>query len=192
MNRLHRRPRRGWTAIGIIILLLLVAIAAGIIVANIDFQRYRMDDNARALKNQFIAQQLRAVKSRTPVIVSIMYDRGKLTITQDANSNGIADAGEHSFVWGLVNEAKFVVPPVTIGGATPFYATGPGLTYLNQSYRYPTVTFYPSGSTSGDVVVYIGSATGRLADLRALQITGASAKVKFYRFAAGGWKLADM
>jgi Tfp pilus assembly protein FimT len=192
VNRMHRRSRRGWTVVGIVILLLLVAIVAGIVLANIDFERYRMDENARALKNQFIAQQLRAVKSNTPMMVAILYDRGKLRITQDANGNGIADAGEHTFMWGLVNDAKFVIPPVTIGGAAPAYATGPGLTYLNQSYRYPTVTFYPSGSTGGDVVVYIGSAAGRLADLRALQITGASSKVKFYRFASGAWKLADM
>ena len=55
-----------------------------------------------------------------------------------------------------------MIPPVSIDGATPYYATGPGLTYLNQTYLYPTVTFYPNGSTSGDVVIYIGSATGRL------------------------------
>jgi hypothetical protein len=189
---MHRRPRRGWTAIGIVILLLLIAMVAGIIAANTDFERYRMDDNARALKNQFIAQQLRAVKSNVPMMVAILTDRGKLSITQDANGNGIADATEHSFTWGLMEGAKFVIPPATIGGGAPSYATGPGLSYLNQSYKYPTVTFYPSGSTRGDVVVYIGSAAGRLADLRALQIIGASSKVKCYRWAAGGWKLADM
>jgi Tfp pilus assembly protein FimT len=192
VNRMHRRARRGWTVIGVVILLLLVALVAGIILANIDFERYRMDENARALKNQFIAQQLTAVKLNVPVIVAFVYDRGKLTITRDANSNGIADAGEHSYTWALMDGARFVTPPVTIGGAAPYYATGPGLTYLNQSYHYPTVTFYPNGSASGDVVVYIGSAAGRLADLRALQITGASSKVKFYRFAAGAWELAEM
>jgi hypothetical protein len=58
---------------------------------------------------------------------------------------------------------------------------------------YPTVTFYPNGSTSGDVVIYVGSSSGRLTDMRALHITGATAKVKFYRMQSDGtWKLADM
>jgi Tfp pilus assembly protein FimT len=192
VNRMHRRSRRGWTVIGIVILLLLIAVVAGIILANVDFQRYRMDANARALQNQFIAQQLTAVKLNTPVLVAIVYDRGNLTITRDANGDGIAERTEHTQTTALSDGARFVIPPVAIDGGAPYYATGPGLTYLNQSYKYPTVTFYPNGSTSGDVVLYIGSATGRLADLRALQITGASSKVKFYRFAAGAWKLADM
>ena len=72
---MHRKPcraRRGMTVIGMIILLLLVAIVAGIILANVDFQRYRMDADARALKNQFIAQQLTAIKLNIPVIVDIV------------------------------------------------------------------------------------------------------------------------
>lgn len=192
---MHRKPcraRRGMTVIGTIILLLLVAIVAGIILANVDFQRYRMDADARALKNQFIAQQLTAIKLNIPVIVEIAYDRGTLIITRDANGNGIADPTEHTQTTTLGDGARFVIPPVTVSGDAPYYATGPGLTYLNQSYRYPTVTFYPNGSTSGDVAVYIGSSSGRLTDMRALEITGASSKVKFYRFAAGAWKLAEM
>jgi len=189
---MHRRPRHGWTATGIVILLLLVAIAVGIILANVDFGRYRMDASARELKGQLIAQQLTAVKFNMPVIVAIVYDRGTLTITRDANSNGTADATELTTTKPLTNGARFVIPPVAIDGAAPYYATGPGLTYLNQSYKYPTVTFYPNGATSGEVAIYIGSAAGRLADLRALQITGASSKVMFYRFTAGAWKPADM
>ncbi|MFI5246775.1 MAG: hypothetical protein ACHQQR_16195 [Gemmatimonadales bacterium] len=178
--------------IGVAILLVLVAIVAGIILANVDFERYRMDANARVLQNQFIAQQVTAVKLNVPVIVAIVYDRGKLTITRDANGNGIAEPTERTQTTTLGDGARFVIPPVPIGGGAPFYATGPGLAYLNQSYKYPTVTFYPNGSTSGDVVVYLGSTSGRPADMRALEITGASSKVKFYRFEGGAWKLAEM
>jgi Tfp pilus assembly protein FimT len=192
VNRKPRRARRGWTVIGVVILLVLVAIVAGIVLANVDFEPYRMDANARALQNQFIAQQLTAVKLNVPVIVAIEYDRGNLTITRDANGNGVVEPTERTQTVRLNDGARFVIPPVTIDGGAPFYATGPGLAYLNQSYKYPTVTFYPNGSTSGDVVVYLGSASGRPADMRALEITGANAKVKFFRFARGAWKLAEM
>ena len=160
---------------------------------SIDFSRCRMDANARTVQNQFIAQQLNAISKNMPMIATIVYDQGHLTITEDANSNGLADANEYTYNRALVEGAQFITPPSTIDGATPYYATGPGLTYLNQTYLYPTVTFYPNGSTSGDVVVYIGSTSGRLTDMRALQITGATSKIKFYRMTSDGtWHLADM
>ena len=175
------------------IVLAVIVILAAIAIPNIDFQRYRMDANARTVQNQFISQQLTAIQLNMPVIVTIVYDHGYLAITQDANSNGVADATEYTYNRTLVEGAQFVTPPVAIDSATPYYATGPGLTYLNQTYLYPTVTFYPNGSTSGDVVIYIGSTAGRLTDMRALKITGATSKVKFYRMASDGtWRLADM
>jgi prepilin-type N-terminal cleavage/methylation domain-containing protein len=187
------RSRRGWTMIEMAIVIAIIAILAAIALPNIDFQRYRMDANARTVQNQFIAQQLNAIQKNMPMIVTIVYDQGRLAITEDANSNGLADSTEYTYNRVLVEGAQFVMPPTTIDGATPYYATGPGLTYLNQTYLYPTVTFYPNGSTSGDVVIYIGSTSARLKDMRALQITGATSKVKFYRMMSDGtWQLADM
>jgi prepilin-type N-terminal cleavage/methylation domain-containing protein len=193
VTRLPAKARRGWTMIEMSIVLALIAILVAIALPNIDFARYRMDANARTVQNQFIAQQLNAISKNMPMIATVVYDQGHLTITEDANSNGLADATEYTYNRALVEGAQFITPPVTIDGAAPYYATGPGLTYLNQTYLYPTVTFYPNGSTSGDVVVYIGSTAGRRTDMRALQITGATSKIKFYRMTSDGtWHLADM
>jgi prepilin-type N-terminal cleavage/methylation domain-containing protein len=193
VNRLHAPARRGWTLIELAIAIGVIAIIVAIALPNIDFQRYRMDANARDVQNQFVAQQLTAVQRNMPVIMTIVYDHGYLSMTEDANSNGVADAGEYTYNRALVEGTNFVIPPVSIDSAAPYYATGPGLTYLNLTYHYPTVTFYPNGSTSGDVVIYIGSTAGRLTDMRALQITGATSKVKFYRMMSDGtWKVADM
>jgi type II secretory pathway pseudopilin PulG len=193
VNRTYANARRGWTVIEMSIVLAVIIILAAIAIPNIDFQRYRMDANARTVQNQFITQQLTAIQKNMPVIVTIVYDQGHLAVTEDANANGVADSNEYSYNRSLVEGARFVTPPVSVDSAPPYYATGPGLTYLNQTYLYPTVTFYPNGSTSGDVVIYIGSSAGRLTDMRALQITGATSKVKFYRMKSDGtWQLADM
>jgi type II secretory pathway pseudopilin PulG len=193
VNRLHAQARRGWTVIEMSIALAVIMILAAIALPNIDFQRYRMDANARDVQNQFISQQVQAIQLNMPMIVTLNYTFGYLTVTQDKNRNGTADVGERTYNRALVEGTKFVIPPVSIDGATPYYATGPGLTYLNLTYLYPTVTFYPNGSTSGDVVIYIGSSAGRLTDMRALKITGATSKVTFYRMQSDGkWKLANM
>jgi prepilin-type N-terminal cleavage/methylation domain-containing protein len=193
VNHQHRQPRRGWTVIEMALVLAVIAILAAIALPNIDFDRYRADGNARNVANQFIAQQLTAIQHNMPVIVTIVYDQGLMTITWDANSNGIADSSEYTYNRVLAEGAQFVIPPVTVDSATPYYATGPGLTYLNQTYQYPTVTFYPNGSTSGDVVIYIGTNNGKLTNMRALQIVGATSKVNFYRMQSNGaWILTTM
>jgi prepilin-type N-terminal cleavage/methylation domain-containing protein len=198
VNRKHSRfaaraLRRGWTMIEMSIVIAVIVLLAAIALPNIDFAKYRMDGNARTIQNQFIVQQVNAIQRNIPIIVTLVYDHGIMTITEDANRNGVADNGEYTYNKTLVEGAQFVIPPVTVDSATPYYATGPGLTYLNQTYLYPTVTFYPNGSTSGNVVVYIGSTNGRLVDMRALSITGSTSKVKFYRMASDGtWRLADM
>ena len=196
VNRLYARAkdkRRGWTIIELSIVLAVIVILAAIALPNIDFQRYRMDANAREVQNQFISQQLQAIQLNMPMIVTLNYSFGYLSITQDKNRNGTTDVGERTFNRALVEGTTFVIPPVSIDGATPYYATGPGLTYLNLTYLYPTVTFYPNGSTSGDVVIYIGSLAGRRTDMRALKITGSTSKVAFYRMQSDGtWKLANM
>jgi prepilin-type N-terminal cleavage/methylation domain-containing protein len=196
VNRLYARAkgkRRGWTIIEMSIALAVIVILAAIALPNIDFQRYRMDANARDVQNQFISEQVQAIQLNMPMIVTMNYKFGYLSITQDKNRNGTTDVGERIFNRALVEGTTFVIPPVSIDGATPYYATGPGLTYLNLTYLYPTVTFYPNGSTSGDVVIYIGSPAGRLTDMRALKITGSTSKVMFYRMQSDGkWKLANM
>ena len=167
--------------IEVAIVIAVLAILAGIALPNIDFRRYRMDANARAVANQFIVQQLAAIQKQIPIMVTLVYDQGIMTITEDANRNGLADPSEYTYNRTLVEGAQFVIPPVTVDSATAYYATGPGLTYLNQTYLYPTVTFYPNGSASGNVVIYIGTTTNRVTDMRALQITAATSKVRFWR-----------
>jgi hypothetical protein len=94
---------------------------------------------------------------------------------------------------------KFAIPPSTIDGAYPYYATGPGLTYLNATGQTttcmtcPTLTFYPNGSSSGDVVVYVGSGKSQQKQaFRAVQIFGSTSKVYMWRMQSDGtWKQSD-
>ena len=190
----HTGDHRGFTIIEMAIAMGVIAILAAIALPNIDFNRFRMDANARNVQNQLIAAQYTAVQRNRPVIVSFMYNQDQFRLVVDLNSDGIWNSSTETRQWRTLSEgAKFVRPPRTIDGASRYYATGPGLSYIDATGQSstcnncPTFTFFPNGSTSGDVVVYLGSKTSpRPEDNRAVQIYGATSKVHIWRMQPNG------
>jgi prepilin-type N-terminal cleavage/methylation domain-containing protein len=190
----HRPARSAFTVIEIAMVLVVIAILAAIALPNIDFARYRMDGNARDVQNQLIGAQARAVQRNMPILVTFFFTRKQFRRVDDANGDGLYNIGETINWFTLAEKANFVIPPSTIDGATPWYATGPGLRLITSGgTTFPTLTFLPNGSTGGDVVVYLGTQASRLSDFRAIEVTGATSKVHFWRMQADGtWKLSDM
>ena len=187
------RVRRAFTMIELVIVVGVVAILAAIALPNISFSRMIMDSSAATVQNSIVATQAQVVQHNYPYILSFCFLRSQYRMVGDANSDGKYNSGE-SINWRTLPEnMKFVIPPSTIDGATPWYATGPGLHYINSSVcgtTSPTLNLYPNGSTSGDVVIYVGSGkSGRLQDYRALQVYGSTSKVYMWRMMKDGkWK----
>lgn len=198
-RRLRRSVRAGFTMIEMAIIAGVVAIIAAVAIPNINFQRYRMDAAMRNIQNQLIGAQYTAVQRNVPVILTFFYCQAQFRIVIDLNSSGTWNSNEPRNWRTLSDGSQFTIPPTTIDGAAPYYATGPGLTYLNASGQAitcrtsPTMTFYPNGSTSGDVVVYIGSGKSTdLASFRAVQIFGSTSKLYLWRMTSDGtWKKSD-
>ncbi len=170
----------------------IVAIFAALALPSIDFNRFRMDAAARLVQNQLLWAQSRAVQRNMQVLVELYYDANQFRIVEDSTANGSYTVGEQNFRRTLPDAMKFVTPPTTIDGQTAYYATGTGVSY-NGAQLYPTLIFYPNGSSSGDAVVYLGSPKARLQDNRAIKISGATSKMYFYRMnSAGVWTLSEM
>lgn len=177
-----------------------IAIVAGVMLSNIDFARYRLDAATRGVQNQIIAAATTAVQRNRPVIVTFMYNQNQFRLVVDLNSDGVWTTPGETRVWRTISDgARFVIPPKTIDGAFPYFATGPGVSYINATGQTatcmicPTFTLYPNGSSSGDVVVYLGTKASRKSDYRAVQIYGSTSKVHIWRMDSGGnWRLSDL
>lgn len=178
------------------IVLVVVAILTAIAIPNLDFTRYRLDAAAGTVQNMIVATQAQTVSKNYPYLLSLCFKLGQYRMVGDKNANGKVNTGE-SVTWRTLPEnLKFVVPPKTIDGQSPWYATGPGLSYLTGGGcggNNPTLTLYPNGSSSGDMVVYLGSGqTNRKQDYRAIQIYGSTSKVYLWRMnSAGVWQQAS-
>jgi prepilin-type N-terminal cleavage/methylation domain-containing protein len=191
--------RHGFTIIEFAIVLGVIAIMLAIAIPNIDFQRFRLDAGMRNIQNQLLGAQYTAVQKNVPVIVTFFYTQSQFRIVTDLNSSGTWNTNEPRNWRTLSEGTKFVIPPRTIDGASAYYATGPGIFYLNATGQAstcatcPTMTFYPNGSTSGDVVVYLGSGQStQQSAFRAIQIFGSTSKLYLWRMMSdGSWKKSD-
>ena len=195
------RARPGLTLIEVAIVIALVALVVGFMLSNIDFARFRLDAATRSVQNMIIGAQTTAVQRNRPVILTFMYNQSQFRTVVDLNFDGIwTPSANEVRVWRTIPDgATFAIPPTTIDGATPYYATGPGLKYINATGQTatcmtcPTLTLYPNGSSSGDVVVYLGSTSGRSSDYRAIQVYGSTSKVHIWRMNSGGaWTQSNL
>ena len=177
--------RHGYTIIEIALVLVLIAIMSAMALPKVSFLRYRQDANGRLVQQKLLMAQQLALRKNTNVLFVVDYAQSRMRIVQDTNANGAADGSEPWSSWILAEGAKFAIPATTVDGATAYYATGPG---ISTTASGPTITFYPSGSASGDALLYVGVPSGRSDALRAIQFEGATGRSRMWRYLSGTWR----
>lgn len=187
-----RTRRRAFTLIEILMVMALIGILAGWAVSRVSTTRYRMDANIRLLQNLLIGAQQTAIARN--IHVQLMFDASsddqhRVRILLDADNDGQVSVSE-TVTYRALDGARFLSPTTTIDGDTPAYATGSGLVG-SRPPLLQAISIGPNGALAGDVVIYIGTVAGRGNDLRALAITGATARTAFWSHAGGSWTRRD-
>lgn len=166
------------------LVLTLIAIMAAMAIPRLSFLRYRQDAAGRLVQRTMIAAQQTAIRRGVNALLVIDYAASRMLVVEDANGNGAVDSGERTVSWKLAEGSTFAIPVVSADSYTAYYATGSGISTTSLG---PTITFYPNGSASGDVFVYVGVASGRSDALRAVALTGSTGRSHMYRYVGGSW-----
>ena len=166
-----------------------IAVVAGWAVTRFNSMNYRMDANVRMLQNLIIGAQQTAISRNVPV--QLMFDASgdtamRVRVLLDTDDDGQVSMNE-VVSYRPLDGARFLAPATTIDAATPAYATGPGLV-SGRPALMQALRIAPNGTLGGDVVLYIGTVANRPYDLRALSITGATARTAFWSNATGSWR----
>lgn len=184
---MRRRP--AFTLVEILLVMTLIGLVAGWAITRVTNSGYRMDSNIRMLQNLLIGAQQTAIQRN--ITVQVMFDasNARVRILLDADNDGTASASE-TVTYRALDAARFLTPDVSIDGAPEFYLTGPGVIETGNPLQR-AIRIAPNGALSGDVVLYLGSAANRSRDMRALAVTGATARTAFWSYATGAWRRRD-
>jgi prepilin-type N-terminal cleavage/methylation domain-containing protein len=196
-----RIRRRGYTLIEMMIVVTLIAIVTATAMPHIDYQSFRQDASARAIRSAMQGAQAYAVSSQHNVFVAIDQPHNVLYIVYDYNDNLQWDQvnGEHVIAVPLQDGAQIASPPaalpttnsptagIGIGMTTPATVAVAGKTTSTLGYVYRA-----DGAVSTDVQIYINSKRGLAKDWRAISIIPATGRVDWYKYVNSTWQTAGI
>jgi hypothetical protein len=167
-----------------VVVMMLGALTA-IAIPLIDVARSRLDAGVAELATELISAQRTAVLKGHDVVVAVDPDGGFFRVHQDANNDGVIQAGEQI---RLVHLGDGVVFGRT--GAPKLSDSEQAVTFTKKQGSIPRVTFHRNGSASEQGYIYLtgygGAALAK--NCRAIEVVRATAKVAMWSYRSGSWE----
>lgn len=171
---------RGVTLVELITVVTIIGILAAIAIPRIDITGYRVNTAMQTAGLMLLSAQRLAVTRQHDVIVGFDEGSAAIRVHEDADNDGVIDAGEHVRRRPLGDNVVF-----GRAGAPP-YAIGAGpVTFTQTRDGLRAVTFHRNGSASEYGGVYLTSRraaqSGRADETRALEVERATGRTTWYR-----------
>lgn len=185
-----RRLAFGFTLVEMLIVLVVVGLVVGLAAPKIDVTKFRVQSAMQGVGMTLLAVERQAITQQHDVIVMFDVPNNLIRIHDDANNNGIVDAGERvrglPLGEGIVFGRAGVTPRPMGGAAVNFTRTVAGL---------PAVVFHRDGSASEAGGFYLTSnraatAGSHLDDTRAVELERATGRALWFKYGAATWQQA--
>ena len=177
----------GFTIFELLVVLTLIGITAAIVIPKLDLLAIRVNATSRSLVTFVAAAQQRAILSQRNVLVLFDSAGRRITLHEDTDNDGVADAGERSRVLELESGVLF-----TRGSSA---AGPPGDSVLNMRNigARRGFVFRRNGSASESAGFYIGTERQRgsaryASDVRAFTLDRGTGRLTRWIVRSGQWQ----
>lgn len=178
------RPR-AFTLIEILIVVVLIALVAGIAVPKLNVSKFKADAGARLLVSTLQLAERTAVQRQHDVVVSFDYTRNRMRIHEDRNNNRAINPGEPVRYRTLEEGIRFATPPRNLSGGTSGLAavTGGDVRTIDGM---PTIIVHRDGSTNTSAEIFVTTPRSVATDFRGVRLTQATGRITWWIYNAGG------
>jgi prepilin-type N-terminal cleavage/methylation domain-containing protein len=185
-RRVYRRTdRRGFTLLELVVVLIMVALIAGMAIPRLNYEKYRAEAAMRTVRTIMQGAQRNAIMRQTNVVVGFNVANGQMKIVEDTDNDCVLDAGERVSTRVLEEGAKFHIPPAPYGAPVSTAVSGPNMCTISG---LPAIQFLRDGATSTELDIYLTSSRGTRTDYRLVRVTQASGRTESFRFDGSAWK----
>jgi prepilin-type N-terminal cleavage/methylation domain-containing protein len=180
----------GFTLIEMLIVMVILGLVVAFAAPKIDMTRYRVESSMQGIGMTMLAAERQAITQQHDVILLFDVPNNKIRIHDDANNNGVIDAGER--VRGVP-----LGDGIVFGRATaPARPMGAGpVTFTKVINGFPALVFHRDGSASeagGFYLTSVRAATSgaHLEDSRSIELERATGRASWYKYGAPVWRRA--
>ncbi|HMA40378.1 MAG TPA: GspH/FimT family pseudopilin [Gemmatimonadales bacterium] len=185
------RPRPfGFSLIEMLIVLVVIGLLVGITAPRIDVVKYRLEAGMQGVGMTLLAAERQAITQQHDVVVTFDVPNGVIHIFDDANNNGVKDAGERERGMTLAEGVVFgrAEAPARPMGAGP-------VTFTRVVNGLPALVFHRDGSASENGGFYLTSTRAvqsgkHLEDTRSVEVERATGRATWYRYGPPAWRQA--
>ena len=189
-NRCVRTVRRGFSLAELLVVMLVVGILGYLVVPNMEIVKYRMDGAIRGYTAALVMAQRAAVQRQHDVAVIFDTAQQRIRIHEDANNDGVIDAGERVRPVVLSEGVLFGV------GAAPYRSAShsAAVTFTQTTADgAPVVRFQRTGSATEHGTIYVTSdrwirGDKYAGDTRSLDIDRATGRISWYYYDPPQWE----
>jgi prepilin-type N-terminal cleavage/methylation domain-containing protein len=185
-----RRRRSGFSLIEVLIVLVVIGLLVGITAPKIDVVKYRLESGMQGVGMTLLAAERQAITQQHDVVVTFDVPNGAIHIFDDANNNGVKDAGERQRGMTLGEGVVFgrAEAPARPMGAGP-------VTFTKMVNGLPALVFHRDGSASEAGGFYLTSTRAvesgkHLEDTRSVEVERATGRATWYRYGPPAWRQA--
>jgi prepilin-type N-terminal cleavage/methylation domain-containing protein len=183
------RRRTGYTAIELIIVLVIIGIIAAFAFPRVNFTQFQVDAAGRLVRMSLQNAQRLAVTRQYNVVVSFDAAKSRVRVLEDNNNNSAADAGERVTWAQLEDGAHFAMPPAGVNGAVAGAVVGTDVRIIDG---LPSIIFRRDGAGNTDLEVYFTSKRALPNDWRGVTVVQSTGRTDWFKYIGSTWKPGNL